>query len=254
MKHYLLIILAILFISGCGGGGGSSGNPSAKNIQPQPPTLTLRTIIATPTQPPSVSATYRVTFAANWTPVRFSTNFPPGPHFSPLIGATHNEKVIFWQTGTPASLGIERMAESGSTSPLSSEIGTAINSGTAQFLLRDSRLSSGTSRISFEFNIEQSHSTVTLVSMIAPSPDWFVGVSDVNLFAGGKWAETATRNLRLYDAGTDAGTRFTSLNSDNNEFISRLTSAPADTDFLSGVHRNDSNRFVATFVFQRLQR
>ena len=48
--------------------------------------------------------------------------------------------------------------------------------------------------------------------MIAPSPDWFVGVHDFNLCntTTGKWKESRTRDLPPYDAGTDSGPRFQS--------------------------------------------
>ena len=59
----------------------------------------------------------------------------------------------------------------------------------------------------------------SMISMAAPSPDWFVGVSNVNLCVedgngGYVWAErypeTGYRNLNAYDAGTDAGESFES--------------------------------------------
>lgn len=51
---------------------------------------------------------------------------------------------------------------------------------------------------------------VTLVSMIAPSPDWFVGVSGLSLYENGEWVSEKVAELYLYDAGTDSGINFTS--------------------------------------------
>ena len=46
--------------------------------------------------------------------------------------------------------------------------------------------------------------------MLAPSPDWFVGVSALSLLAeDGAWKEREQVMLRLYDAGTDDGATFT---------------------------------------------
>lgn len=48
--------------------------------------------------------------------------------------------------------------------------------------------------------------------MIAPSPDWFVGVHDFDLCneTSGRWLNSRARDLPLYDSGTDSGARFTS--------------------------------------------
>ena len=44
--------------------------------------------------------------------------------------------------------------------------------------------------------------------MVAPTPDWFVGVSDVSLRNGDVWVQTLTVNLHPYDAGTEEGSGF----------------------------------------------
>lgn len=41
--------------------------------------------------------------------------------------------------------------------------------------------------------------------MIAPSPDWFIGLSGLNLFANKKWMTDTTVQLFVYDAGTEDG-------------------------------------------------
>ena len=45
-----------------------------------------------------------------------------------------------------------------------------------------------------------------------PSPDWFVGVSNVSLCAGGDWVEELRLAGTVYDAGTDNGLTFTAPN------------------------------------------
>ena len=44
--------------------------------------------------------------------------------------------------------------------------------------------------------------------MIAPSPDWFMGLHDVSLFQNNKWVDDYTVNIMLYDAGTEDGDVF----------------------------------------------
>lgn len=50
-----------------------------------------------------------------------------------------------------------------------------------------------------------------MVKMI-PSPDWFVGVDNLNLCEGGQWKQEVTIDLQPYDAGTDSGFTFSSPN------------------------------------------
>ena len=200
-------------------------------------------------QPTTEDAEYRVTFTPTWTAATHPTNFPSNPHFSDLVGATHNEEIHIWELGALASDGIEQMAETGGTLRLGVEIEELIADGTAHSELTGGGL--GTSRPSgtLDFDVVPSHPHVTLVSMLAPSPDWFVGVSGLSLLdEDGAWKESETVMLLLYDAGTDDGATFTSGNADSDpaQPISRLTSESGDTDFTAGEPP------VGTFVFEKL--
>ena len=126
---------------------------------------------------------------------------------------------------------------------------TLIAAGTAHGELSGGGLSMSPSSVSLEFDIVSSHPYVTLVSMLAPSPDWFVGVSGLSLLAeDGTWKDREEVSLLLYDAGTDDGATFTAANanSDPAQPISRLTSEPGDTNF------TDGNPPVGMFTFQKL--
>jgi hypothetical protein len=46
--------------------------------------------------------------------------------------------------------------------------------------------------------------------MIAPSPDWFVGVDSLSLIEEGQWAASKVVTLYGFDAGTDNGATYTS--------------------------------------------
>jgi hypothetical protein len=155
-------------------------------------------------------ATYEVTFEGSWSAASHPGAYPARAHFSPTIGATHDAGARFWDRGELASEGIERMAERGSVSPLDAEIERAIRAGTAEHVLRGDGLASSPGRETIRFAISRSRPRVTLVSMVAPSPDWFVGVSGLDLFAGGSWAELVVVPLYPWDAGTDGGATFDS--------------------------------------------
>ena len=174
------------------------------------------------------TATYDLTFTATWTSSTHPTNFPPNPHFSGMIGGTHDSTVSFWDTGAIASEGIKRMAELGSKGPLRSEINQAISALNANAVVEGSVMNSPGSQ-TITFDIRPSWNRVTVTSMVAPSPDWFVGVSGLDLLGSdGNWIDSLEVDLFVYDAGTDSGSDYTSPNQETipREPISRITSSP----------------------------
>lgn len=102
------------------------------------------------------------------------------------------------------------MAELGSITPLDTEINQAIAASTAEFLLSGGGIFLSPGSIELTFAISSEKPLVSLVSMIAPSPDWFVGVHDLNLYEGGQWQDTVIVELYPYDAGTDDGPTYLS--------------------------------------------
>lgn len=170
---------------------------------------------------------YQVVFSATWSSFTHPSQFPVGAHFSGLIGATHNSQLSVWAPGTPASPGIESMAETGSKFTLTSEVSSAISAGTAQYVLCGGGVGSPGS-VSVTFDISRSFSLVSLVTMIAPSPDWFVGVHDLDLCPNGQWLEEIVVSLLPYDSGTDSGVTYSAHNADTVPAlpISRITGFP----------------------------
>ena len=65
-----------------------------------------------------------------------------------------------------------------------------------------------------ELEIDREQPLVTLVSMIAPSPNWFVGVHGQSLIEGGNWTTEKVIVLFPYDAGTDDGATYESPDRD----------------------------------------
>ena len=177
-------------------------------------------------------ARYRVTFDAVWSAETHPTGFPPNPHFSGLIGAVHGPEVEFWNDGEFASPGIQNMAETGGKTPLNSEVNAAVADGTAFALLSGGGINPSPGEVSLEFEATVEQSLVTLVSMIAPSPDWFVGVHSLDLRENDDWSATIEVPLFGYDAGTDSGSAFTSPNAETDppERIFILTQPPFTQD------------------------
>jgi hypothetical protein len=159
-------------------------------------------------------ARYEVSFDATWSAQSHPRDFPANPHFSPLVGGTHSAREGFWEAGRIASDGIEAMAERGNPSLLADEIRAAVGRGNAEFVLRGDPLSLSPGSVGLEFAISDRFPLVTLVTMVAPSPDWFVGVHDLPLLEAGGWVEERRVELFAYDAGTDSGATYSSPDSD----------------------------------------
>jgi hypothetical protein len=154
------------------------------------------------------TASFRVTFVADWSAATHPIGFPAFPHFSPLIGGSHNDQVSFWSPGQLASAGIKNVAELGDTVALGAEVDAAITAGTANQKLAGGGIPVSPGEVFLDFTAHADHSLFTLISMLAPSPDWFVGVHDFDLVQGGEWIDFVVVDLGVYDAGTDSGSSF----------------------------------------------
>ncbi len=184
--------------------------------------------------PSGNTARYTVTFNALWSAATHPTNIPSNPHFSRLIGATHNEVVSFWKPGGFATAGIESMAETGGISLLTDEIENAISTGNACSVITGSGVNPSPGSVSVTFTVGSDRPLVTLTTMVAPSPDWFLGVQGLSLVdENGDWVSDLTVDLFVYDAGTDSGVSFTSEDNDTNprETIIMLSGGDFDTAF-----------------------
>jgi len=175
------------------------------------------------------TASYTVTFQGNWTAANHPTDFPTGAdHFSGLRGMVHKAGAAIFEEGELATSGIEDMAEQGNNGDLHDEIDALVNSGLALSRVNGGSLSSGTEMTSVTIDVTEEFSLVTLVSMIAPSPDWFVAAENVDLFQNGEFLENVIFNGISYDSGTDSGSSFSSGNDDTSpaEDIFLITDAP----------------------------
>ncbi|MAS52225.1 MAG: hypothetical protein CMD20_03365 [Flavobacteriales bacterium] len=176
----------------------------------------------------AIIATYEVTFDINWNAEDFPVNYPSNPHFSKIIGWSHSSTSNFFALESMASEGIQKMAELGTTSPLSDEINQKISDGEGHELIIGENLGSGVGKITVEVNVDKEHPSITLVTMIAPSPDWYLAVVNINLLENQEFVIEKVVTASIYDAGTDSGTDYTSSNEITNpqESISKLSYAP----------------------------
>jgi Spondin_N/Secretion system C-terminal sorting domain len=173
--------------------------------------VTVMLLFSKPLQA-QTSTIYELRFEATWSSATHPMSFPGNPHFSGLIGATHNDAVSFWNEGGLASPGIKSMAETGSKTALRGEFFTALNAGNVKRFIDQGGISRSPDSIVFSFRVDESHPLLTVVSMLAPSPDWFIGVSGLPLRDGTGWIDQISIDLFTWDAGTDSGTNYTSAN------------------------------------------
>ena len=158
--------------------------------------------------------TYRITVEGTWTAASHPHEYPSDAHFSWLTGATHDERYRLFEAGGIATPGLEALAEDGELSPYDAEIQAAIDHGGAGALVQARPIDQMPGVTEFEITVDERHPLVSLVTMIAPSPDWFTGVADVRLFENGAWLAEKSLALEAWDAGTDSGATFTSPNAD----------------------------------------
>ena len=174
-------------------------------------------------------ATYSVTFLSNWSQdahPHSSGSLPSNAHWSKLVGATHNDTVTFWEMGGIATPGVEDIAELGSNSVFFSEVNSAISAGTSNQIIDGPSLSTAGGQVTINSIVTtEAYSLLTLLSMIAPSPDWMIAVNSIDLLdSNGDWKDEIIIDLYPYDAGTDGGVDYSSgdMNTNPQEPISSL--------------------------------
>ena len=158
--------------------------------------------------------TYTVEFTPMWTAQSHPIDYPQagvltGPHFSGMIGASHGANFTLFAEGRMPTPGLERLSEMGKHSPQDEEIRVAIAAGNAGDLFEGDAIKDLTKSATTTLEVSAKFPLVSLVAMIAPSPDWFAGAADVNLRDGNQWLATKEVTLWTYDSGGDAGTTYT---------------------------------------------
>ena len=202
------------------------------------------TATARPPAPRPDSALYRIEFEATWSDSTHPNEFPGNAHFSPLIGGVHDDSVSFWELGDTASPGMEEMAEVGRTRTLAEEIRAEMPKRAFAVVQGSGTRSPGSTSIDTVV-VNADFPLVTLVTMIAPSPDWFAGVTGQSLLdEDGEWVDELRIDLYPLDAGTDSGTTYTSPNQD--------TSPKEPISNLKGRYPF-SDEPVATYVFKLIE-
>lgn len=169
----------------------------------------------------AAEADYEITVTGLWTQSAFPLEYPEanlltGPHFSGIIGASHNGHFDLYKLGAQPSPGLERLSEEGKHSPLDAEIKQSIASGKAGMLFESDPLKDFSKTVMSKVHVTSAFPMVSAVAMIAPSPDWFAGVQGVNLMENGQFVASKTVELYAYDSGGDDGLTYKAGDKDTN--------------------------------------
>ena len=121
---------------------------------------------------------YSVTFKGMWNLQSTPGGVVSGGHFTTLIGAVHNSSVTYWRSGGLATPGVENVAELGATGAFRGEINASGNNKLS--VIQESPGSGPEGSNTFDVEVTPDYPLVTLLSMIGPSPDWFVGISGLS--------------------------------------------------------------------------
>eukprot|EP00899_Mesostigma_viride_P015060 jgi/Mesvir1/23555/Mv18252-RA.1 len=173
---------------------------------------------SSPPPPPSLvcRATYDATFNFLWGANVF------GAAQSPILGISHRAPGALLARGSPASPGVEALAEAGARPTLVAEMDILVASGEAASPIfgPNSNLDVP-GNVTVTVAVSAATPLVTILTRMSPSPDWFTGVIDLDLSrpaaAGSAYpivfpATLPLVQLVVYDAGTQEGSTFSSSN------------------------------------------
>ena len=231
-KSYFLAVLtiAVFTLSSCSADEDVNSNSelSAQEEEPTADPETNEDVEEDTNSQAAAAATYTVTFIGEWTADSHPNSFPAGDHFSNTVLFTHSDSVRLYNLGDLASKGIEDMSEIGDNAAITSEMQQMIADGNASNFVVGPRSIRGNGTDVLTIEATQEHSKLSYVAMIAPSPDWFTGLSAISLFENDAWTQRMELNVVAYDAGTEEGNEFKFENpaTSPQSIITRITEAP----------------------------
>lgn len=191
-------------------------------------------------------ATYEVTFRNLLLPRRFGSKIPAGGLvFSPLAGISHSNRFSVLTVRGYASSEVAMVAKSGNNGPLL-EMASAQQERVG--FVKSSMGAEGPTlpgnRTTVTVIVDCDHPFITVISMIAPSPDWIVQINNRNMFntMSGRFTRGMAGTLIAYDAGVDSGRDFTDPSDSS---LDLLTMPPRN---IAPLVEDDTDRFDGMIV------
>jgi len=183
-------------------------------------------------------AVYRVVVSLDWTKDKHPLEYPDNAHWSRLIAIAHAPRYSLFHDGHSASSGLSLVATNGRTSVLEAELEEARRRGRVGVHVLATALKTGSGKVEFQIEVTEKFRCISFATMLAPSPDWFTGVTSKCLNLENGWSTIEKAPLWVWDAGSDSGESFKSKNSPTQPLQSiRLSTHGAflNTQGLAGV-------------------
>ena len=129
------------------------------------------------------------------------TNLTRGMYFTPLLVAAHVDTTSLFSSGQVASSNLQSMAEGGDISGLVSDL-NGINADVVENPAAGLLAPGGSISLTLSTNANGDNTQLSVVSMLLPTNDGFVGLNsqDLPTIVG----STVTFDVDAYDAGTEA--------------------------------------------------
>mmetsp|Transcript_57565 Transcript_57565/g.64384 ORF Transcript_57565/g.64384 Transcript_57565/m.64384 type:complete len:417 (+) Transcript_57565:189-1439(+) len=157
----------------------------------------------------STAVTYSCTMTNLWSkethPVGYES-IANNAHWSPPVLVAHSPNYELWAKDTMASPGIEMLAETGVTSTLEDELQNTNSVG--EFVVGQDQYNANDGPQLFDdIQVTSNFPMLSTITMAAPSPDWFTGISNFSPIDREEqaWYESFEIATYPWDAGTEVG-------------------------------------------------
>lgn len=173
-------------------------------------------IVSTSTSdvPNTQSVEYSCTFRNSWSAENHPRLYPDDAHWSPPVLVSHDMSYKMWSPGEFSTAGVELVAETGSPRTLLDEFAAA-NSSVGSYVVGSLTFNSNQQEQTFDnLVVDSNHPMLSTITMIAPSPDWFSGFYDFELFDAttSTWFSNFVLDTYPFDAGTETGGNYSLAN------------------------------------------
>ncbi|XP_011500698.1 PREDICTED: spondin-1-like [Ceratosolen solmsi marchali] len=208
---------------------------------------------------------YELTFEGLWSRYTHTKYFPQKEWlavFPTVIGASHMTNYEFWRPYTKASKGLIKYAETGDTVDLELELKLNKRRISTLIKFRGANFQNKTNKSFSSVRVDTKKHVVSLIAKIEPSPDWFVGVSSLELCQPDcTWIKNKILNLYAYDAGSKNGMLYEDIedNTEPQDVIQNLnTTWPVPQNNIESPFYDETNnthnvRPLARIYFTRLK-
>lgn len=195
------------------------------------------------------------------------SNLTANQPLSPIVVFAHEPEYKLWETGKPASVALEYLAEGGSNGQLIDEVKK--NKNYMSHTSGSGVIASGNSKM-VTVNFKNTNWVrLSLASMLVNTNDAFTGFNDIEIYNIGI-GKSKTFNTLAWDAGTekntessgtipgpaDGGEGFNSSRTGDTNFISAHQGVISKDDGLQNSVLNESHRFdnpVARVTIRRIK-